>query len=70
MTALEEIVICLDTRNCGVTIQVQISYTSIGLYIKYSQIWESNTKTNLEVVACVLERYFSLVFLCGRMADC
>jgi len=56
MTNLEEIVIWLGTRSWKVNIHGQISYTSIRLYIKYRQIWECNIKTDLEVVACVLDR--------------
>ena len=70
MTALEEIVIWLGTRSWRVKILGQISYTSISLYVKYRQIWECDIETDLEVVACVLDRWLSLFCVYGNMADC
>ena len=70
MTALEEIVVWLVTRSCRVTIDGQISYTSLKMYLKYREIWESNIKTDVEVVACVLDRQFYLVRVYEKMADC
>jgi len=70
MTALEEIVVWLDTTSCRVTIDGQISYTSLKMYLKYREIWESNIKTDVEVVACVLDRQFYLVRVYEKMADC